>query len=131
MRESLKQQVRERAEFRCEYCRLRQDDLPSPPFHVEHIIAKKHGGLDELSNLALACDQCNLHKGPNLSGIDPTTNEIVNLFHPRSDQWEEHFAIHDGFILGTTAKGRATVIVCDMNSSHRIDLRSWLPDFGF
>ena len=33
--------VRERAEFRCEYCRIHEDDEPYS-FHLEHIIPKKH-----------------------------------------------------------------------------------------
>ena len=74
--------VRKRAGYRCEYCRLHEDD-DAYTFHVEHIIARKHGGLDDESNLALACQQCNLHKGSNLSGVDPRSGEIVELFHPR------------------------------------------------
>jgi hypothetical protein len=45
--------VRRRAGERCEYCLLRQEhcDLKH---HVEHIIAKQHGGSDDPANLALA-----------------------------------------------------------------------------
>jgi hypothetical protein len=53
------------------------------PFHLEHIIAKQHGGETKADNLAWACHRCNRHKGPNLSGIDPETQEIVQLFNPR------------------------------------------------
>jgi len=55
-----------RAGNRCEYCRL-PEELSDVPFHVEHIVARQHQGGDELSNLALACDRCNLYKGPNLA----------------------------------------------------------------
>lgn len=109
---------------------MREADLPWITFHIEHIIAKKHGGGDDEANLALACDQCNLHKGVNLSGIDPETGSIVSLFHPRKECWSEHFRDYEGLILGTTPTGRATVQVCDMNSPDRIELRSLLPDFG-
>ena len=77
--------VRRRAGNRCEYCRLPQSALPHAPFHVEHVVAKQHGGSDDTVNLALACDRCNLHKGPNLSGIDTETGVTVPLFHPRKD----------------------------------------------
>ena len=30
-------------------------------------------------------DRCNLHKGPNLSGVDPDTGQVVRLFDPRDD----------------------------------------------
>src|SRR5215471_13636674 len=79
--------VRERAGNRCEYCQLHQDDSPLAVLHVEHIIPKKHGGSDDPDNLALACIDCNLHKGPNLTGIDPETNEVTELFHPRHHWW--------------------------------------------
>lgn len=63
--------VRRRAGECCEYCRLKQEHLPFVTFHVEHIIPHKHGGNDDPSNLAMACDRCNAHKGVNLTGIDP------------------------------------------------------------
>jgi hypothetical protein len=39
--------VRERAGHRCEYCRLHEDDDDLLAFHVEHVIAKQHGGLGQ------------------------------------------------------------------------------------
>jgi 5-methylcytosine-specific restriction endonuclease McrA len=65
--------VRERAHNACEYCHLHQDDSPLVTLHLEHIIPRIHGGSDDINNLALACIDCNLHKGPNLAGIDPQT----------------------------------------------------------
>jgi hypothetical protein len=52
--------VRRRAGDRCEYCLLRQEhsDLTH---HVEHIVAKQHGGSDNPENLALACHRFELH----------------------------------------------------------------------
>jgi len=32
-------------------------------------------------NLAFACYHCNLHKGPNLSGIDQESGALVRLFN--------------------------------------------------
>jgi len=43
-------------------------------FHVEHIVSRQHGGTDDPSGPALACDRCNAYKGPNLTSIDPDTN---------------------------------------------------------
>src|SRR6266853_608587 len=78
-----KAEVRERARNACEYCGLHQDDSPLAALHIEHIIPKVHGGSDDLDNLALACVDCNLHKGTNLTGIDPETTAVTQLFHPR------------------------------------------------
>src|SRR6266852_1689146 len=43
-----------RAHQRCEYCLIHQDDEPFYRLHVEHVIAKQHGGTDHPDNLALA-----------------------------------------------------------------------------
>lgn len=118
--------VRARAEERCEYCLLPQDLVPLVRFHVEHILPRKHGGSDDTDNLALACFHCNLHKGPNLTGIDPESGDIVALFDPRRAIWEEHFAQDGVFIVGLTPTGRATVRVMSMNAPTRIELRTEL-----
>jgi hypothetical protein len=101
---------------------LDQDDC-SITHHVEHIVAKQHGGIDEGANLALACHRCNLYKGPNLSGVDPSNGKIVSLFHPRRDRWTEHFKWAGGIIEGISASGRATVHVLGMNDPRRVELR--------
>ena len=47
--------VRERAHGRCEYCQLHENDADFLSFHVEHIIAKQHGGADDAETLCFAC----------------------------------------------------------------------------
>ena len=126
----LRRLVTSRAGNRCEYCGLRQEHAPFTPFHIEHAIARQHGGGDDLSNLALACHHCNLHKGPNLTGIDPRTREVVPLFHPRKDRWKEHFELDSAEIRGLTTRGRATVQVLNMNSEDRLVLRMELRKRG-
>jgi hypothetical protein len=116
--------VRARAGGRCEYCGLPQEALPLATFHVEHIIAKQHGGLDDPDNLALSCHHCNLHKGPNLTGIDPDTGRIVPLFHPRRDVWTDHFDRQGVVIVGSSPTGQATVRVLAMNAQAQLDARS-------
>jgi hypothetical protein len=115
--------VRQRAGFRCEYCRLHQSysDLAH---HVEHVVARQHGGSDDPDNLALACHRCNLHKGPNLSGVDPRSGSVVPLFQPRQERWSDHFGFDGEWIFGTTATGRATIHVLSMNDPRRRQLRN-------
>jgi 5-methylcytosine-specific restriction endonuclease McrA len=60
MDERLRQTVRERADHRCEYCCLPQNAEPFFAYHVEHIVARQHGGRDDSENLALACYHCKL-----------------------------------------------------------------------
>ena len=126
---ALRQLVRSRALDRCEYCRMPQFAVEAT-FHVEHIVARQHSGDDQLTNLALACNRCNLHKGPNLTGIDPMTGAVVPLFHPRQHTWDEHFEMRDTSIVGRTSTGRATVRLLQMNAKHRRHLRAALQTLG-
>ena len=121
--------VRHRAELRCEYCRLHQV-YSELIHHIEHIVARQHGGSDDPGNLALACHRCNLHKGPNLSGVDPRSGVIVPLFHPRRDRWSDHFGFDGEWIIGVTPTGRATVHVLAMNDARRRQLRSLILRHG-
>ena len=119
----MREHVRLRAENRCEYCLLDQFDCRLT-HHIEHIIAKQHGGTDDDENLALACHRCNLCKGPNLTGVDPWTLQVVPLFHPRFNRWADHFDLRGALIEGITAVGRATVHVLAMNDARRVELRA-------
>jgi hypothetical protein len=123
MNDELRQLVRERAKHSCEYCRIPQDVLPWARFHIEHIRARQHGGSDEVAKLALACRRCNAYKGPNLTAIDPATDQPAALFNPRSDIWDEHFEVVDFLIMGTTNIGRATAALLNMNDPDRVQLR--------
>jgi len=100
------------------------------PFQVDHIIARKHGGSDELANLALACLHCNRHKGPNIAGIDPPTEEIQPLYNPRGDAWGEHFRMDGALLVGLTGVGRATVQVLAMNEPEFLAVRETLIKEG-
>ena len=115
--------VHRRAGKQCEYCGLHQEYCELR-HHVEHIIARQHGGSEDDENLALACHRCNLHKGPNLTGIDPETGRVTRLFHPRRDRWPEHFAYEGVRITGRSSVGRATVQVLNLNDPRRLELRA-------
>jgi hypothetical protein len=119
----LRQQVRERAGGRCEYCRLPDWMELAGPFHVEHVVARQHRGTDDPANLAWACSRCNRHKGTNLSGVDPDSNEVVSLFNPRRERWGEHFEIVGAKIQGRSPAGRATAWLLQMNAERRVELR--------
>ena len=124
MNESTRALVRSRAGDRCEYCQLRQEDSPLAKLHIEHIVPKKHGGTDDENNLALACIDCNLHKGSNLTGLDPLTGQVTELFHPRRHHWDDHFERRGIYLMGKTPAGRTTVEVLAMNSDDQLALRS-------
>lgn len=121
----LERQVIAQAAGRCEYCRL-PEHVSDLPFHTDHIIAEKHRGPTVLENLAWACFSCNMHKGANVAGIDPVTGEVVRLFRPRLDAWEEHFKWQGAWLHGQTPIGRTTVMVLEMNDPDSVLLRELL-----
>jgi hypothetical protein len=123
MDQALRSLVRRRAGELCEYSRLPQAASRFARFHVEHVIARQHGGPTESDNLALACSFCNFHKGPNIAGLDPESGQLVSLFHPRRDSWTEHFAWHGTEVVGRTATGRATLQLLSMNDWQRVEVR--------
>lgn len=129
MDETIKEQVRERAAGLCEYCHLPEGHVLTP-FQVEHVVAKQHRGRDTLGNLAYACLRCNLHKGPNLAGIDPRTKRLTRLFNPRRHRWSKHFRWQGAALVGQIAVGRTTIEVLAMNESARIALRREMMDQG-
>lgn len=118
---ALRRLVRHRAGNRCEYCGLQQGELPLVTFHVEHVVAKQHDGTDDESNLCLACHWCNFHKGTNLA--TRVDGQLVPLFHPRTQRWDEHFAAQGDLIVGLTPVGRGTVALFNMNDDDRLELR--------
>lgn len=130
MDEATRHIVRDRAGWRCEYCRIRQEHEPGHTFHIEHIVARQHRGSSDPENLALACQLCNLLKGPNLTGIDPDSGIVTRLFDPRRDIWTEHFRLYGPHICGRTATGRTTVWLLEMNCDERVALREVLLQLG-
>ncbi len=121
--------VRKRAGGCCEYCQVPQvfDRLP---FHIDHVIARKHRGPSRASNLCLACFACNNHKGPNVGGIDPKTRILAQLFNPRRHSWHRHFRWAGPVLIGKTPIGRATVVVLEINLPQRVAFRQGLIDEG-
>lgn len=50
----------------CWFCELKFNNVDDTRITIEHLVAKSHGGPNHHSNLALACEQCNIEVG-NLS----------------------------------------------------------------
>jgi hypothetical protein len=109
---------------------LHERDLPLYPFHIEHIVSKKHHGGDNHRNLAWSCHECNLAKSSNLSGRDFITGRIVVLYNPRRQRWQRHFTWNGAWLIGLTPCGRATIDVLNINEPEGIDLRELLVIAG-
>lgn len=125
----LRRQVTRRANERCEFCLIHQDDAIAN-HRIDHVIADKHGGPTTLDYLALARVLCNIRKGSDLSSIDPESGEVSSLFNPRTQEWSEHFSIEDVQIVGLTVEGRATVRLLQLNSFQRLAERRGLKKAG-
>lgn len=122
---SLRQQVRERARQRCEYCLLAEEQsfFPHEP---DHVIAEKHGGTATPENLAWACFDCNRFKGSNIASLDPMTGELVQLFNPRTQAWTEHFKLEGALIVALSSSARVTIEVLRLNLPKRVEVRETL-----
>jgi hypothetical protein len=120
-----------RSQGYCEYC-VCPEAYATERFAIEHTVPKVAGGQTTLDNLAWSCIGCNGHKSAKQQAIDPETQEMVRLFNPRQQRWQDHFAwCEDGtMIVGQTACGRATVVALRMNRLGVVNLRRLLVDVG-
>ncbi len=127
----LRDTVERRARGCCEYCHS-PAKYSTHTFSLDHIVPRSQGGPTALDNLALACQGCNSHKYNKTQSSDPFTKQLVNLFHPRKQRWQEHFAWDERFerIIGLTASGRATVEALQLNRAELVNLRKLLYAAG-
>jgi hypothetical protein len=125
----LRRLIVERAGGCCEYCLLSREDTGSK-FHVEHIIATSHEGKTVAENLCLSCAKCNLFKGVNIAAADPETGEPTFMFHPRRQQWSDHFHLDGALIVPLTPEGRVTVFLLRLNDPVRVEQRILLIEAG-
>ena len=116
MDERLRQSVRARAANRCEYCHF-PDAEAWNTFQVDHILARSHGGQTSLDNLAWSCYGCNSYKGPNVAGWSSASKNAVRLFHPRQDNWGEHFRWNGCILVPKTEIATVTIDVLRINAS--------------
>ncbi len=127
----MRRTVLERALFLCEYCRIPLE-FAVQPYVVEHIVPVSKGGQNVLPNLACSCGGCNGHKYNKTEAPDPADSLNAPLFHPRNQNWDEHFAWSDDYvlILGITPTGRATVEALSLNRTGLQNLRNLLFGVG-
>jgi hypothetical protein len=60
--------------------------------------------------------------------LDTETGELAALFHPRRDQWHEHFLLKGEELVGLTPPARATIRLLRLTHPHGIQER--LVRFG-
>lgn len=128
---SISQRLRiaERADNRCEYCRLHQDHAIKR-HEPDHITPRKHGGSDSDENLAWSCFHCNRSKGSEVGALDTNTGQLVPIFNPRRQIWSDHFVLDGASIRPLTAVGRVTVLVLQLNHPGRVEVRGIFRQTG-
>ena len=126
---ALRKFVCERAIYRCEYC-LFPESSALLSHEIDHIIAEKHGGLTQASNLALSCTLCNKCKGSDVASIDLATGEVIALYHPRRCRWSGHFQPQDAEWVPLTLIGSVTARLLQFNRLDRIEERKLLIEAG-
>lgn len=120
----MRERVIEAFENRCAYCQSSQE-LIGAFFEIDHIIPLAKGGQTVEENLCWCCPLCNRYKGATTIEVDAVTGKRIKLFHPRHQQWKQHFQwSSDGtLIVGRTITGRATVKALNMNNDLIVPLR--------
>ncbi|MEA5620579.1 HNH endonuclease signature motif containing protein [Cronbergia sp. UHCC 0137] len=128
---ALREAVKLRAKNCCEYCQS-QEKFATQSFSIEHIHPISKGGGTCLENLALACQGCNNHKYNKTEGKDPVNGQLVSLYDPRKQKWQEHFAWNEDYtlVIGVTPTGRATVSELRLNRQGLVNLRQVLYAMG-
>ena len=127
----LREAVIARAGVRCEYCGV-PATVAADSFEIEHVAPVSQGGGHDLENLALACGGCNSSKAANTSARDPLTCEMVLLYNPRRERWDDHFVWDPSAlnVVGRTPSGRATITALRLNRPGLCNLRRLLAAVG-
>lgn len=109
--DTVREQVRQRAVFACEYCGLRESDV-SGQLTIDHFQPRSKGGGDEFSNLIYSCTWCNQRK------LDywPQHENDPKLWNPRTSTIIEHLLLlEDGRLHPLTEVGVFTLQRLQLN----------------
>ncbi len=102
---SIREQVRRRANFACEFCGITEMDAGSQ-LTIDHYRPKAKDGDDSLDNLVYCCASCNQHK------LDywPELPDDPMLWNPRREPASQHFLeLDDGTLHPLTIAGAFTL----------------------
>ena len=123
--------VEKRARGYCEYCLAFSQFSPSN-FEMEHIRPEVKDGKTEANNLALSCRRCNGLKFTKTQHFDIISKKMIDLYHPRKDNWFEHFHWNEDetIIIGKTPKGRVTIDLLQINRTSNLNLSALLSLVG-
>lgn len=114
--DDVRSRIHEADRDRCRYC-LTCEANSGTPLTYDHITPRSRGGSTSFENVCRACRTCNEFKADAANAVDPVTGEVVPLFNPRTQRWDDHFgwSADATRVEGSTPIGRATVIALRMN----------------
>ena len=119
LNDRVKQIVRKRADFACEYCGVTEQNAGGE-LTVDHFLPQSKGGGDELENLVYCCSRCNLYKSD--FWIEPPNEP--SLWNPRVEPAENHFwQADDGHLYALTAKGELSIRILNLNRPQLVAYR--------
>lgn len=120
---AVRRQITERDGERCAYCRSPM--IVGIPMVIEHIVPLTGGGSSEIENLCLSCYRCNEFKGPRTEITDSQSGQTTALFHPRQQQWRDHFTWDEegDVVSDLTASGRVTIEMLHLNNDWIVQAR--------
>jgi hypothetical protein len=115
----IREQVRTRAGFACEYCGVTETDSAGE-LTVDHFYPQVLGGADTLENLIYCCPRCNQHKGD----YWPQQADSLALWNPRQEPCETHFVeLADGTLYPVTPTGSFTIARLRLNRAPLVAYR--------
>ena len=101
----IREQVRRRANFACEFCGVTETDTGGQ-LTIDHFRPKTKGGDDRLENLLYCCARCNQYK------LDywPMDPDDPSLWNPRREPFSQHLLnLDDGTLHPLTPTGAFTL----------------------
>jgi hypothetical protein len=116
---SVREQVRQRAKFACEFCGVSEVDSGGE-LTIDHFKPKAKSGDDNLDNLIYCCICCNQYK----HDYWPENSAASSLWNPRHETASKHFLeLPDGTLRPLTETGAFTLICLRLNRQSLIDHR--------
>jgi hypothetical protein len=117
--QELREFVRQRAHFACEYCGVREIDAGNH-LTVDHFRPVAKDGDDSLGNLVYCCIHCNQYK----RDYWPTLSAHPHLWNPRIEPASTHLLlVEDGVLQALTSTGRFTIHLLHLNRSALVAYR--------
>ena len=116
---NLREQLRQRAGFACEFCGVSETDAGGL-LTTDHFKPRSKGGSNSLDNLIYCCANCNQYK----QDYYPVNDSEPQLWNPREEKDSVHFiALDDGQIAAISPSGEFTIRRLRLNRLPLVEYR--------